>query len=92
MSAKLLTEHHLQFLTLKGGCRGLSESTHVKVPHCWKSHALAHYFGIIKLQSYVLLMPSNILNMFFFLSGDTIQCSFCVQFPITQLQYIENTR
>ena len=41
MIVKLLTEHHLQFLNLKGGYRGLSESTHVKMPHCWKSHALA---------------------------------------------------
>ena len=38
MSVKLLTEHHLEFLSLKGGCTGLSESTHVKMPHCWKSH------------------------------------------------------
>ena len=42
MIAKLLAEHHLEFLSLKGGCRGSSESTHVKMPHCWKSHALAH--------------------------------------------------
>ena len=40
---KLLTEHHLKFLSLKGGCTGSSESTHVKMPHCWKSHALAHF-------------------------------------------------
>ena len=42
MSVKLLTEHNLEFLSLKGGCIGSSESTHVKMPHCWKSHALAH--------------------------------------------------
>ena len=42
MIVKLLTEHHLEFLNSKGGCRGLSESTHVKMPHCWKSHVLAH--------------------------------------------------
>ena len=30
MSAKLLTEHHLEFLSLKGGCTGSSESTFVK--------------------------------------------------------------
>ena len=30
MIVKLLTEHHLEFLSLKGGCRGLSESTLVK--------------------------------------------------------------
>ena len=44
---KLLTEHHLEFLSLKGGCRGSSESTLVKMPHCWKSHALAHMFLIV---------------------------------------------
>ena len=38
---KLITEHHLEFLSLKGGCRGSSESTHVKMPHCWKSHVMA---------------------------------------------------
>ena len=40
MIVKLLTEHLLKFLSLTGGCRGSSESTHVKMPHCWKSHAL----------------------------------------------------
>ena len=42
MTVKLLIEHHLEFLSLKGGCTGSSESTHVKIPHCWKSHATAH--------------------------------------------------
>ena len=42
MSAELLTEHHLEFLSLKGGLTGLSESTYVKIPHCWKSHVTAH--------------------------------------------------
>ena len=41
MTVKLLTEHNLEFLSLKGGCRGSSESTLVKMPHCWKSHAMA---------------------------------------------------
>ena len=41
MIVKLLTEHHLEFLSLIGGWRGSSKSTHVKMPHCWKSHALA---------------------------------------------------
>ena len=44
MSIKLLTEPHLGFLTLKGGCTGLSESIHVKMPHCWKSHVAAHCY------------------------------------------------
>ena len=34
MIVKLLAEYHLEFLSLKGGCMGLSESTHVKMPHC----------------------------------------------------------
>ena len=41
MSVKLLTEHNLEFLSLKGGCTGWSESAHVKIPHCWKSLVLA---------------------------------------------------
>ena len=41
MIVKLLTEQSLNCLSLKGGCRGSSESTHVKMLHCWKSHALA---------------------------------------------------
>ena len=44
MIVKLLTEHHLEFLSLTGGYRGSSESTHVKMPHCWKSHATAQLF------------------------------------------------
>ena len=43
MIVKLLTEHHLEFLSLKRGCRGSSESTLVEMPHCMKSHALAHF-------------------------------------------------
>ena len=42
MIVKLLTEHHLEFLSLKGGCRGSSESTLVKMSNCWKSHAADH--------------------------------------------------
>ena len=42
MIVKLLTEHHLEFLSLKGGCTGSSESTLVKMPHFWKSHVMAH--------------------------------------------------
>ena len=42
MTAKLLTEDNLKSLSLKGGCTGSSESTLVKMPHCWKSHVVAH--------------------------------------------------
>ena len=46
MIVKLLTEHHLQFLSLKGSCRGWPDSTRVKMSNCWKSHATAHIFSI----------------------------------------------
>ena len=43
MIVNLLIEHHLEFLSLKGGCRGSSESTLVKKSNCWKFHAAAHF-------------------------------------------------
>ena len=45
MSVKLLTEHHLEFISLKGGCSGSLESTLVKIPHCWKSHVAAQLYS-----------------------------------------------
>ena len=42
MIVKLLTEHHLEFLSLKEDCRGWSESTLVKMSNCWKSHVSSH--------------------------------------------------
>ena len=63
MIVKLLTEHHMEFLSLKGGCRGSSESTLVKMPHCWKSHAQAVTFGPAQtfLYSLKLYIPSRLL-------------------------------
>ena len=62
MIVKLLTEHNLEFLSLKGGCTGSSESTLVKMSNCWKSHAAAQ-LCLIKL-----------LNCIFFL----LYCLYCV--------------
>ena len=58
MTVKLLTEHHLEFLRLKGGCTGLSESTTVKIPHCWKSQNSAlssFHFTLDSHVNYLLL-------------------------------------
>ena len=44
MTVKLLTEHHLEFLSLKGGCRGSYESTHIKMPHCTRLKLLIRSF------------------------------------------------
>ena len=41
LSVKQLIEHHLGFLSLKGGCTGSCESTLVKMLHCWKYHVTA---------------------------------------------------
>ena len=42
MIVKLLTKQHLEFLGLTGSCTGSSESTLVKMPHCWKSHEISN--------------------------------------------------
>ena len=57
-TVNLLTQHHLEFLNLKGGSTGSSESTFVKMPHCRKSHVTAHIWitnkrNIIK-ESYII--------------------------------------
>ena len=49
MIVKLLTEHPLEFQSLKGGCRGSTESKLVKMSNCWKSHAAAHLKYLIKV-------------------------------------------
>ena len=36
MTVKLLTEHHLEVLSLKGDCTGSPESTLIKVRDCWE--------------------------------------------------------
>ena len=43
MGVKLLTEHNLEFLSLKGGCKGSFEYTVVKVPNCWKSNVAPQF-------------------------------------------------
>ena len=37
----LICSMTVKLLSLKRGCTGSSESTLVKLPHCWKSHATA---------------------------------------------------
>ena len=50
MTVKLLTEHNLEFLSLKGGYTGSYESTLVKMPQCSKSHVVAQIcFGYVKM-------------------------------------------
>ena len=68
MIVKLLTEHHLEFLSLKGGCRGSSESTLVKMSNCWKSHVAAQNFimetdndtGVLAVFQYLARETDNV--------------------------------
>ena len=53
MSVKLLNIYRLEYLSLKGGCTGSSESTLVRMPHCWKSH-------VIFIEIYLLFMRPNV--------------------------------
>ena len=49
MTVKLLAEHHLEYLSLKVCCTGLSESSCVKITHCWKSDVAAQIIIFINL-------------------------------------------
>ena len=62
MSVKLLTEHNLE-LSIKGGCTGSSESTLVKMPHCWKSHDTDHimYKTTINFDYHSIRPPVRVL-------------------------------
>ena len=57
MNVKLLTEHHMECLSFKGGCTGSYESTLVKMPHCLKSHAMAHMIPYTQA-------PENMVNIY----------------------------
>ena len=61
MSVKLLTEHHLELLSLKGGCKGSAESTLVKMPHCWKSCVVA--LCIFSIVNYLFLVRFEPLRL-----------------------------
>ena len=58
MTVKLLSEQYLEFLSLKGGCTGSSESTHVKMPHCLKSHVTAQMSETARSRALIFLVCS----------------------------------
>ena len=68
MIVKLMTEHHLEFLSLKGGCTGSSQSILVKIPHCWKSHVTTNFIwgqkekNVRKFRIFTTHYISNILR------------------------------
>ena len=60
MIVKLLTEHHLEFLSLKGGCSGSSESTLVKC-HIVGNH-MSRLNYVLFNQTYITHYHSLYLN------------------------------
>ena len=59
LTVKLLTQPHMRFLSLKGGCKGSSESALVKILHCWKSRVMAQlllHFGSPNFNNMHLLL------------------------------------
>ena len=80
MIVKLLTEHHLVFLSLKDGCRGSSESTHVKMPHCWKSHATAHFIFVIAymIQHVIWIVSVSVQRSAFFTDDNNKTTDFVI--------------
>ena len=65
MSVELLTKRNLEFLRLKRGCTGSSESTLVKMPHCWKSHVTAHVCFKFKLLCFLNYQSLNLIDQGF---------------------------
>ena len=72
MRVMLLTEHHLEFISLKGGFTGSSESTLVKITHCWKLHVAAQIkILIVSNRNIRLRVPAplkQLAGLFYFIS------------------------
>ena len=66
MIVKLLTEYNLKFLSLKGGCRGSSESTLVIMSNYWKSHATTHMINVfIRVKEETVVIVVNLVFLEF---------------------------
>ena len=79
MTIQLLTEQHLEFLSLKGGCTVSSEFTLLKMSHCWKSHVTAHidsYCGRSFIRSQLICIYAVFKRWFKISKHLCMQCSF----------------
>ena len=72
MTLRLLTEHHLEFLSLKGSYTGSFESFNVKMPHCWKSHVTAKLCGVSATAPAESVYFSATISMFI-----SVSCNLC---------------
>ena len=62
MSVKLLTEQHLEFLSLKGNCTGSSASTHVKCYNVGNHMSGLKFYSMLFV---VLIMCGFVLGVSF---------------------------
>ena len=74
MSVKLLNEHNMEFLSLTGDCRDSSESTLVKMSHCWKTNVTAqlvwkHNMEICKIVFFCLYQNLDFFRVLSFFHG-----------------------
>ena len=76
MTVKLLTGHHLEFLSLKRGYTGSSESTLIRIPYCWKSHVAAQYISEAELMAPFILNKSPSPMIGFEDEDVTLECIF----------------
>ena len=65
MSVKLLTEHYLEFISLKGGFTGSSESTLVKMPHCSQLTIIYLYHANTYVITVLLCLGLTLLSTIF---------------------------
>ena len=79
MNIKLPTEHNFEFISLKGDCTGSSESTLVKMPHCWKSHVTAHLSVTCHIHG---IVASCLINVVYLTTCTFIQVMMTSQFLI----------
>ena len=63
MTVKLLTEHHLEFLSLTEGCTGSSKFTLVKTPHCCKSHVVVLIIVVEVCLSYSFIKKNSSIEI-----------------------------
>ena len=82
MIVKLLVEHNPASLSLKSVCTGLFESTHVKIPNCWKYHVVAQTVLAVLSSIAIILLMNQKASFVFLLS---VMCLWVVVFGLPGL-------
>ena len=78
MSVKLLTEHRLEFVSLKGGCTGSSESTLVRMPHCVAAQFMIYWLRADAISQRKGKIQTSTTNLIFHASGAPFMLEFIV--------------